>query len=164
MFDKLQFLSDISSVWIASNQVIKDGVLILETDTRLFKLGNGIDRYTNLPYLELSQYSKQWRVNILSQTGTEDPEFIVLKDTIGNVSFYRNDVGTFYIDKQNGFPENKSTPFKKVEYYDPDGNKLTLEKDSTSRYILKTYAASNTDVLADGVLVNQEFNLEVFNI
>lgn len=164
MLDKLEFLSDISSNYITKNEVIEDGVLILETDTRLFKLGNGIDRYNSLPYLELSQYSKQWKVNILSQTGTGDPEFLIVKDTIKGIDFYRSDVGVYFIDKVDGFPSGKSTPFKKVEYIDPDGNRLTLEPTSESRFTLKTYAAIDTEVLADGVLVNQELNIEVFNI
>ena len=164
MLDKLEFLTDISSNLISKNEIVGDGILMLETDTRLFKLGNGIDHYNNLPYLELSQYSKQWKVNVISQTGTNSPVYAILKNTLGDITFTRNATGIYFIDKNNGFPSGKSTPLKKVEYTDVDGNKLTLEPTSTSRYTLKTYAAIDTEVLADGVLSNQELNIEVFNI
>ena len=47
-------------------------------------------------------------------------------------------------------------------YIDADGNKMVMEWTDMSTLTLKTYAAADTETLADGVLVNQYVNIETY--
>ena len=51
---KVQFRRGLASEWVSSNPVLDEGELGLETDTGLFKIGNGSDTYTSLDYGGLS--------------------------------------------------------------------------------------------------------------
>lgn len=42
---------DTSNNWVNSDAILLSGELALETDTGMMKAGNGVDLWTNLPYL-----------------------------------------------------------------------------------------------------------------
>lgn len=47
---QIQFRRGTRTEWLASNPVLADGELALETDTLQFKIGNGVDTYVELDY------------------------------------------------------------------------------------------------------------------
>lgn len=47
---QIQFRNDTAANWTAANPILSQGELGLETDTGSFKIGNGTDTWTALPY------------------------------------------------------------------------------------------------------------------
>ena len=98
----------------------------------------------------------------VTQTSTNNPVVTVLNDTITGITATRSDVGTYLFTSNGKFIEGKTTPNKDA-YTDIDGNYITAEWVDINTITLKTYAAIDTEVLADGVLENQYFNIETYN-
>jgi hypothetical protein len=98
----------------------------------------------------------------LSQTGTDAPVATVLKDDFAAPVWAYSAVGIYTLTKTGAFTANKTVPTKLEIYVDNDGNKFTLERTSADVMTLKTYAAIDDTVLANGVLVNQLVNIEVY--
>ena len=98
----------------------------------------------------------------VTQTSVNTPTVVTLEDTIGNLIWKYEAVGTYSINKQGAFLANKTVPGKAEAYIDADGNLMTLERTDDNRLTLKTYAAADTTVLADGVLSNQYIHFEIF--
>lgn len=46
--------------WSAANPVLFNGELVVETDTRYFKIGDGVTAYNSLPY---AFYGPTWETN-----------------------------------------------------------------------------------------------------
>lgn len=98
-----------------------------------------------------------------SQTGTNAPTAnSILKDSLGTPVWSYSTVGTYLLTKTGAFVANKTVPDKLESYIDNAGNKYTLERTSANVMTLKTYAAADTSVLANGVLSNQFINVEVY--
>jgi hypothetical protein len=100
--------------------------------------------------------------SFLTQTGTNAPVANILVDTLSNPIWEYSAVGTYTINKSNTFTSGKTAPFSAITY-DISGNKITAEWTSVSVITIKTYAAADTTVLANDVLSNQEFNIEIYN-
>ena len=49
-FIQLQFRRSLSTQWTSDNPKLADGELGLETDTRLFKIGDGVKTWSQLSY------------------------------------------------------------------------------------------------------------------
>lgn len=100
----------------------------------------------------------------LSQTGTNAPtEDIVLKDNFSVPVWSYSAVGIFLLTKAGAFATaNKCVPNKITPFTDAVGNYMTLERTSADVMTLKTYAAADTTVLANGVLSGQYLNIEVY--
>ena len=99
----------------------------------------------------------------ISQTGTNAPtEDIVLKDDLAVPVWSYSAVGTYLLTKASAFTSTKTVPNAVVAYYDNAGNKITLERTSANVMTLKTYAAADTAVLANGVITGQIVNIEVY--
>lgn len=47
---RIQLRRDFSIAWTTNNPILADGEIGIEKDTRQFKVGNGIDPWTTLPY------------------------------------------------------------------------------------------------------------------
>lgn len=47
---RIQLRNDLSTEWLYVNPILAQGEIGLETDTRKFKIGNGIDNWSELPY------------------------------------------------------------------------------------------------------------------
>ena len=98
---------------------------------------------------------------LLNQAGTAAPVATIFKNDVAAPGWIRTAAGTFTLTKAGAFPAGKSIPVKCEEYFDTDGNKFRLTWISADQYKLETFAAINTDVLADGVLVNRSIYIEV---
>lgn len=98
----------------------------------------------------------------LTQAGTDAPTAAVLKDTVTGIVLSRSAVGTSLFTKAGAFPAGNTVPKKAVQYFDNDGNRLVLTPVSEDVFKLETYAAIDTEVLADGILLDQEFYLEIY--
>ena len=101
---------------------------------------------------------------VLNQSGTNDPTVLVFESTIGVIVVTRSEVGTTLFTKAGAFPQGKCSPASAVVGYTAAGDKLVLTPVSDDVYKLETYAAVDTEVLADGVLVNQEIIIEIYKI
>lgn len=49
----LRHRRDVSSVWTSNNPVLEEGQLGFETDTLLYKLGDGVTQWNGLPYAQV---------------------------------------------------------------------------------------------------------------
>lgn len=98
----------------------------------------------------------------LTQSGTDAPTAAVLKDTVTGIVLTRSATGTTLFTKVGAFTVGKSVPKKVVQYFDNDGNRLVLTPVSADVYKLETYAAADTETLADDILIDQELYLEIY--
>ncbi len=48
---KIQIRNDLAAQWVDANPLLSDGEPGSETDTGKLKIGNGIDRWNDLPYV-----------------------------------------------------------------------------------------------------------------
>lgn len=105
--------------------------------------------------------SKRYHV-FISQTGTNAPTTIIISDSITPTLAY-SAVGTYTVTKAGAFIEHKTTPNATGAIgYDLLGNKITAEWTSVNVITIKTYAAVDTTVLANDVLSELDFNIEIF--
>jgi hypothetical protein len=98
---------------------------------------------------------------LLSQTGTGHPTVSLFQNDVNAPGWVRTIAGTYTLTKTGAFPALKAMPVKAEVYLDSDGNKFVLTWVNANQYKLETYAAANTDVLADGVLVNRAIYIEI---
>ena len=96
----------------------------------------------------------------LNQTGTNAPVLTVIKDTILG-TWARTSIGTYTLTKTGAFTANKTVPIDDV-YVDQAGNLYKINLTNSDTLTLLTYSASDTNVLADGVLTNRFINIEVY--
>lgn len=107
-------------------------------------------------------YGKKY-VCFLSQSGTDAPVPTVIYDTITGIAWARTGVGTYTATKSGAFTLGKTTPNASgATTSDISGNKITAEQTSVNVITVKTYAAADTTVLADGVLNSQEFQIKIY--
>ena len=97
----------------------------------------------------------------LNQSGTNNPVFTSIINTLEGV-WTRSNVGTYILTKNGAFVENKTVPSDDV-YIDQDGNLFKINRTSENTMTLLTYAASDTDVLSDDVLVDRFINIEIYS-
>lgn len=108
-------------------------------------------------------YSLKYYTAFISQTGVTAPIVSsLLQDDISNPIWSYSAVGTFLLTKIGAFTLNKTVPKGIVEAYDVAGNRFTLERTSADVMTLKTYAAVNTTVLANGVITDQYINIQIY--
>lgn len=46
----IQLRRDLKATWLSVNPLLAEGEIGLETDTKQFKIGDGVNLYSNLPY------------------------------------------------------------------------------------------------------------------
>jgi len=46
----IQLRRDVASVWFSVNPILEEGEIGLETDTKKFKIGDGVNTWNNLAY------------------------------------------------------------------------------------------------------------------
>jgi hypothetical protein len=51
---QIQLRNDTEAAWTAADPILAQGEIGLETDTRLFKIGNGVDNWSELNYAPLT--------------------------------------------------------------------------------------------------------------
>jgi hypothetical protein len=103
--------------------------------------------------------SKQYTIHA-SQTGTAAPTVKIQANDIGAVVPSRYAAGTYRFTLAGAFPADKTSPVHDC-MMDIWGNFLTLQRISADVMELKTYAAANLAVLADGVLNDHYINFTV---
>jgi hypothetical protein len=146
-----------------------DDVVIKNTPLRHIVDGNGGG------YANLAAWTAWWNTLLtnnnrpyfvytvfLNQTGTSAPIPTILEDSIGLPTWARTGVGTYTLTKTGFFTVGKSVPKKAEQYYDKDLNRFVLTPTSANLYTLETFAAIDDQTLADGVLVDQYINIEVY--
>jgi hypothetical protein len=47
---QIQFRNDIAAAWTSADPILAEGELGIEKDTDQFKIGNGLDSWSDLPY------------------------------------------------------------------------------------------------------------------
>lgn len=143
------------------NPILPKGDVGFEIETSRIKVGDGINGWLQIEYHPSSPVIS-WTA-FLNQTGTANATAQILSESLYGVVISRGGVGTTLLTKVGGFPAGKSVPKKILSHTDEvTGDKFVLTPVSEDVYKLETYAAVNTDVLADGVLVDFYLNLEVY--
>ena len=99
---------------------------------------------------------------LVSQAGAAAPTISILQDDLLLIVSARTAAGTYTLTKTGAFPAGKTVPNKQEDYTDSAGNLYQMIYTSADVMTLKTYAAVNTSVLADGVLVNQFISIKIY--
>ncbi len=97
----------------------------------------------------------------LTQSGSSAPVFTAITDTLSG-TWARTTTGTYTLTKAGAFTSNKTVPLDDV-YVDQSGNLFKINRTSADVITLRTYAASDTTTLADGVLSSRYINIEVYS-
>jgi hypothetical protein len=97
----------------------------------------------------------------LSQTGTSDPVFTSIINTLDGV-WARTAVGTYTLTKTGAFVQNKTIPEEDI-YTDQNGNLFKINRTNENIMTLLTYASSDTTTLADSVLSGRFINIEIYS-
>jgi hypothetical protein len=97
----------------------------------------------------------------LTQSGTDDPVFTPIVDTLAGV-WARTNVGTYTLTKAGSFVENKTIPNDDI-YTDQDGNLFKINRTNEDTITLLTYDSSDTETLSDSVLVGRFINIEIYS-
>lgn len=118
---QLSLRGDTRERWLEFNPVLADREFVIETDTRQFKIGNGVSQYQNLPYggligpsgigvpsggtsgqiiakSSLSDYSTEW----VDQFTGESPTLTGLISLNGSVRFGISEINETNIDCSTG--------------------------------------------------------------
>ena len=92
----IQFRRGKSVTWVEKNPLLEEGEPGYETDTRKFKIGDGISYWVDLPYAKISSISDildisatAEEINSLhnSTPGTTSPNKVVVMDDNNNINF-----------------------------------------------------------------------------
>ncbi len=97
----------------------------------------------------------------LTQSGSSNPVFTAITDTLAG-TWTRTTVGTYTLTKAGAFISGKTIPVDDI-YTDQSGNLFKINRTSADVITLLTYAASDTNTLADGVLTDRFINIEVYS-
>lgn len=119
---------------------------------------------TTTPSMVQSYLKKEYTAYI-SQTSTNAPTVdVALLNTLGGGVWSYSAVGTYLFTLAGAFSTaNKTVPNLVTPFMDAAGNLITLERTSANVLTLKTYAAVDTTVLANGVITGQYIHFEVYN-
>lgn len=92
----IQFRRGLSTDWVEKNPLLESGEPGYETDTRKFKIGDGISYWVDLPYAKISSISDildiaatAEEINSLHNAtpGTTSPNKAVIADSNNNINF-----------------------------------------------------------------------------
>lgn len=104
MAQRIQFRNDTLANWTAANPVLAAGELGVETDTRFYKIGDGITPWNALPYAVLRSLD-----NI--QVAEMDEQVTPAVPAPGKLKFYAKSLGGRMLLRQLG-PSGLSTPLQ----------------------------------------------------
>jgi hypothetical protein len=104
MATRIQLRGDISTNWTTVNPVLAERELALETDTSLYKIGDGITAWNSLPYSTLRQIDEATVINFDNQNPPTPPPSNTLN------LFARNLGGRMALRAQG--PSGLSTPLQ----------------------------------------------------
>lgn len=111
---------------------------------------------------DVQNYIKPYKVYValLSQSGTDDPTAIVLENTIGEIAWTRDSVGTYFGTLNDAFVENKTwlsitnAQIGEQYYYE-------IERGSENFVYIQT--RNSTYTLSDYLLGNTSIEIRVYN-
>lgn len=114
------------------------------------------DKNGNVGIQEYKQY-----VCKISQTGTGDPlKTVIGNNDIGNISFFRTDVGVYTGNLNSAFTSNTFLP--KINVYSPDGRRAEIQVVDVDNVQILTFDAAGD--LSDDILSNAFLEIRVYNI
>lgn len=123
MSTQIQFRRDTAANWISANPTLSQGEVGLETDTSAYKIGDGVNTWTNLAYNQLAPEITQ----LLMDGQSNDPS----APASGNLTVYSKSIGGRMMLKQIG-PSGLATALQpllarnRVGYWNPPGNATTV--------------------------------------
>jgi len=98
----------------------------------------------------------------ISQIGIANPTVSLFSNDISAPDWVRVGVGTYTLTKKDAFPTGKTVPIDDT-YTDQAGNLFKINRTSADVMTLLTYAATDTTVLADGILTDRFINIEIYS-
>jgi hypothetical protein len=104
MAQQIQLRRGTSSQWTTANPILADGEVGIETNTGLYKVGNGTDNWTTRPYSTLRNIDTGTVINMSDQATPSTP-------SAGSLNFYAKDLGGRMMLRQQG-PSGLSTPLQ----------------------------------------------------
>lgn len=107
MADKITLRGDTKANWESVNPVLSEREMVIETDTRKLKIGDGVKTYTQLRYATDGSGYKSIIAKI-SQSGSSTFSLTVFENTLGVVNCIINSTGYFSITSSGLFKNNKS--------------------------------------------------------
>jgi hypothetical protein len=104
MAQRIQFRNDTLANWSAANPILAAGELGLETDTRFYKIGDGITPWNTLPYAVLRTLDSIQVAELTDQATPATP-------AAGTLKFYAKSLGGRMLLRHLG-PSGLSTPLQ----------------------------------------------------
>jgi Major tropism determinant N-terminal domain len=123
MSTKIQFRRDSAANWTASNPILSEGELGLETDTSNYKIGNGVNTWNTLIYYQLSPEVTAMLLNVQSSD--------LSPPAAGTMRFYAKSLAGRALPRVIG-PSGLDTYLQpllsrnKIGYWCPQGNSTTV--------------------------------------
>jgi len=99
--------------------------------------------------------------SVLDMDDSAPTQVVLEKEFVAPAAWARTAVGTYTLTIADAFTTGKTIPIDDV-YTDQDGNLYKLDWTSEDVMTLRTYAAVDTEVLADNVLNDRFINIEVY--
>lgn len=102
-------------------------------------------------------------VALLSQTGTNDPTAVELENTIGDVNYTYDDIGSYIID--GDFPSGKTVCFvSNIGEVPGDDISIRANIDTNSIYLVTTSVSfAGTSAYSDDILKITPIEIRVYN-
>lgn len=100
----IQLRRDTAANWVSVNPILAEGELGFETDTLLYKLGNGIDNWNTLPYTALRLIDEATVIEMANQAIPTPPPTDYL-------NVFAKDIANRMLLRQQG-PSGLSTPLQ----------------------------------------------------
>ncbi len=113
----------------------------VETDTGYQKLGNGVDAWNDLPYVNTGGGGATYAVYraLLSQSGTDAPVATVLENSLGGTLVWtREDVGVYLGTLADAFTADKTWFSLMWGGSTEEGGKARLQRDTANVVSLET--------------------------
>lgn len=133
---KILLRNDTSANWTSKNPLLLKGEFGFETDTRKFKVGNGVDNWQNLKY---------------ASSGSEEGS----KKAVDNITFDEK-TGLFTITYTDGTSNTIDTKLEKVVVnftYDQANQNLVLTLDDGTTYNIPMSAFINVYKGSNGAMI-----------
>lgn len=134
---------------------IMDGARFFESDTLIIYLK------VNGSWVPITALTNDYVV-LVTQTGTDNPVLSVKENGIGLISCVRIGVGTYNFISDGLFTVDKTVPYTDI-MQDQNWNLYKLNWIDVNTIQLRTYAAADISVLADGICNNSYINFKVYN-
>lgn len=127
--DRFQFRRDTSARWTSINPILLEGEIGFETDTKLRKMGDGVNRWNNLDYLAAE--------NVVNELGNS--ETLTVSQTV--TTDIANNIGEIKLNLQ-GYISNKGVFVPSGATYHKASDLVRVETGDIVRYALSFNAGA----------------------